>query len=330
MGNLLFQRQTLDEMVDDIVQEFQKSLQAEYPNRKDTKRDAHPKNLGLLQAEFKILKDIPAELKVGLFATGTSYPCWIRFSNASGKVQSDLKADIRGCALKLISKEKDSKTVQDFVLINTPNLPLGTPDMFRDAVYYGKYPLVLVLRFLLKGKMGNLLRVLFGPRVIDSLLGESYHSTTPYTLGDKMIVKYGLFPTSYTGPALSKKEGFNYLTNELQKRLSTEEANFDFCVQLRTDEKIMVLDDADVLWDSKISPFIKVASVRIPAQQFTTPERAELSEAIAFNVDHAAPEHKPLGSLNYVRIGIYNAMSKFRHERASRPGLYEFVPPKKQ
>lgn len=51
-----------------------------------TKRDAHPKSLGCLQAEFIVEPDIPADLKVGIFEFPQTYPAWIRISSASPKV----------------------------------------------------------------------------------------------------------------------------------------------------------------------------------------------------------------------------------------------------
>ena len=49
-----------------------------------TPRTQHPKSHGYVQGEFRIEKNIPDQLKVGIFATGKTYPMWVRFSNGSG------------------------------------------------------------------------------------------------------------------------------------------------------------------------------------------------------------------------------------------------------
>ena len=43
------------------------------------RRDAHPKMHGLVNAEFMIEPNLPAELRVGLFKTPNTYQAWIRF-----------------------------------------------------------------------------------------------------------------------------------------------------------------------------------------------------------------------------------------------------------
>jgi len=106
-----------------------------------TLRDAHPKTLGLLRGSFRIERDLPETLRVGLFETPRSFDCWVRFSNSSGKVQSDAVPDARGVAIKLLAPRgkaaaSGAELGQDFVLLDTPVMPLGTVSLCRDAVYY--------------------------------------------------------------------------------------------------------------------------------------------------------------------------------------------------
>ena len=67
-----------------------------------TKRDAHPKSLGVLRGRFVIEPQLPAPLRVGVFREAKTYDCWLRASNASGKPQSDAVPDLRGLAIKLL------------------------------------------------------------------------------------------------------------------------------------------------------------------------------------------------------------------------------------
>ncbi|MBC7882837.1 MAG: catalase, partial [Anaerolineae bacterium] len=77
------------------------------------------------------------------------------------------------------------------------------------------------------------------------------------------------------------------------------------------------------------TPFIKVATIRIPAQKFDFPERHRLDEGIAFSPWHTLPEHEPVGGLNLARKKIYLETAKFRHthieQRLREPQPYSAV-----
>jgi len=83
----------------------------------------------------------------------------------------------------------------------------------------------------------------------------------------------------------------------------------------------MPIEDASRRWDERESPFMKVATLHLPTQSFRTPERELLAEVLSFSPGHAWAEHAPLGGLNRARIKIYQALSKFRHERDRRKAM---------
>jgi len=291
-----------------------------------TRRDAHPKATGLLRGSFRIEPDLPREFRVGLFQEPRSYDCWLRTSSASGKIQSDAIKDARGFAIKLMAPggngtSADASLGQDFVLMNSPVMPLGTIKLFRDAVYYSieRSPVVFAAKMLLTGYpnvLTGLLGLLSNPT---SPLDIRYWSTTPYLFGTDRAVKYSLIPTSAYRSELPANLGETYLTDAMQAHLDHHEANFDFCLQPRRER--MPIEDAGKLWDEEESPFVKVATLHIPAQQFRYSEREELAEALSFSPGHALQEHAPLGGLNRARVKIYSALSKFRHERDGRIDL---------
>ena len=72
-------------------------------NRKKQSRQIHPKINGCVKAEFIIERNLPQELKVGLFKEERSFPAWIRFSNGNTKPLPDYKKDIRGFAIKIMN-----------------------------------------------------------------------------------------------------------------------------------------------------------------------------------------------------------------------------------
>lgn len=312
-------------LIAEMIAILQRKMAHDYA-RGETRRDAHPKTVGLVRGSFRIEPELPERFRVGLFATPASFECWVRASNSSGKVQSDAIADARGLAIKLLAPHgkkvaADTPLGQDFVLLSSPVMPLGTIALFRDAVYYTieSSPLLLAAKFALTGHALALLG-LVGLRIQPSSpLDIQYWSTTPYLFGAERAVKYSLLPTSKRRSEKPDKPGEEYLAEAMQAHLAKHEASFDFCVQLQA--KGMPIEDASQRWDERKSPFVKVATLTIPAQKFRTAQRQELAERLAFAPDHALPEHAPLGGLNRARGKIYKALAKFRHKRDVRPAI---------
>lgn len=308
-------------MIAEMIDILRRKMARDY-DAGNTRRDAHPKTTGLLRARFDVEADLPTHLRVGLFATPRSYECWVRTSNSSGKLQSDAVGDARGFAIKLMSpgaNRKDEMPLgQDFVLLSSPTMPLGTIALFRDAVYYTIESSPLL--FAAKCVIGGHARALLGLAALrirpTSPLDIQYWSTTPYRFGKGRAVKYSLIPTSHHRSRMPNTPNDTYLSETMQRHLDRHEASFDFCVQLHQDG--MPIEDAAPRWDETASPFVKVATLRIPKQNFRTARREALAEALMFSPGHALPAHAPIGGLNRARIKIYKALSKFRHARDQR------------
>ena len=306
----------------EMIAILRRKMARDYP-KGGTLRDAHPKTIGLLRGSFRIEPDLPDALRVGLFERPRSFDCWVRFSNSSGKVQSDAVPDARGVAIKLLAPRAKGSTAgtelgQDFVLLNTPVMPLGTVALFRDAVYYTieSSPLLLAAKFALTGHAGALLGLLMLRANPGSLLDIRYWSTTPYRFGPDRAVKYSLRPTSRRKSRKRATLGEYYLSETMQAHLDAHEAAFDFCVQFW--QPGMPIEDAAQRWDEAKSPFLKVATLYLPVQHFRNDKRARQAEALSFSPAHALAEHAPLGGLNRARGKIYAALSSFRHRRDQR------------
>ena len=48
------------------------------------------------------------------------------------------------------------------------------------------------------------------------------------------------------------------------KTINEKDVEFDLMVQLQTDSHLMPIEDSSVRWPEKLSPFIPVATVKIP------------------------------------------------------------------
>lgn len=293
-----------------------------------TLRDAHPKAVACVRAEFEVEPHLPEELRVGVFKEPRTYPAHIRFSNASTTVRADSRRDIRGMAIKLLGVEGEKllererhETTQDFVLINTPrfiNRNLIDFYEFLSALRGG--PLRLLGFFLnpLHSPLRVLWRIATSFKKYGSLLEVRFWSTTPYLFGSK-VVKYSARPRQQEVTRIPKKPSDNYLREAMQRHLGAQDAYFDFMVQFQTDPGRMPVEDASVTWDEGASPFRKVATIRIPAQDFDSPERTRFAENLSFTPWHSLPEHRPLGSINRARRVVYEVISKYRHERNNAP-----------
>ena len=108
-------------------------------------------------------------------------------------------------------------------------------------------------------------------------------------------MKYSLIPTSGVNSALPSPLTATYLSDAMEKRLTERKqaATFDFAVQFRKGD--MPLHDAAPRWDETVSPFVKVATLTIPAQTFRTDERNRLAEVLSFSPGHARVEHRAAG-----------------------------------
>jgi hypothetical protein len=315
------------ELILEMQAVLQDKMKKDY-EKGNTKRDAHPKCLGLLKADFKILNNLPEEFQEGIFKPGSSYKAWIRVSNASGRVQSDKEKDFRGFALKLLGVngeriDSGELNTQDFVLMSNPTMPLGTVKLFRDAVYYSIkwHPLVLALKFVLTGHKNILAALNNGKHNDTSPLDIKYWSTTPYQYGNKKV-KYKIAPSSKNRSSLPQELTDDYLTINMATHLRSHVATFDFYIQQFSDETNTPIEDAGIEWKEAYSPFIKVAEITIPVQELNTKSRFELAEQLSFSPANSLKAHQPIGGLNRARVKIYRFLSKFRHQRDDKK-LYE-------
>ncbi|MBK6579794.1 MAG: hypothetical protein IPG17_27140 [Sandaracinaceae bacterium] len=76
----------------------------------------------------------------------------------------------------------------------------------------------------------------------------------------------------------------------------------------------MSVEDSRTEWTEAAAPFVKVATITIPRQVFTTPAQEAFCEALSFTPWHSLPEHRPLGGVNRVRRVVYESVSEVRHE----------------
>ncbi|ERN42755.1 catalase [Rubidibacter lacunae KORDI 51-2] len=303
-----------------LEQMLQAKMTRDYPPPARMQRDAHPKQHGLVKAEFIVEENIPVNLKIGVFKQPCSYKAWIRFSNQNSDPQPDNVKDIRGMAIKLMGvsgekllEEEKNATTHDFILISTPMFVTKSVNQFEKLIAaLVSHKVRIVLFFLLNpGVLINLLR---SNKNYPNPLAARYWSSTPYQYGDR-IVKYSAKPNDSDFGEIPDSPDENYLRSALSTYLSKKGTSFDFMVQLRNDSKSMPIEDSSKRWSETESPFIKVATIKIHRQKIDSPEQFAYGNTLSFNPWHALPEHRPLGGINRARKVIYESISKFRHEK---------------
>ena len=293
------------------------------------RRDQHPKAHGCVRAVFTVADDLPQELRHGIFRTPRSYDAWVRFSSSSPLMTPDTKRDAHGMAIKLLGvsgpkvldEERDAQT-QDFIVANNDVFFVRSAQDYVQFVqafaggrvmsfFFGWNPPRCRLR-----ELTNMLMSV-GKR-IPNPLQTRYWSQTPFCLGPH-AVKYSARPVSPAQDPMPDAPRPDFLRQAMAATLSREEVVFEFMVQVQTDPIRMPVEDPTVVWHENMSPFRRVATIRIPVQECDTPERRAFAENLSYTPWHSLPEHRPLGNTNRIRRQAYQMISDLRHARNGVP-----------
>ncbi|RJG01745.1 catalase family protein [Noviherbaspirillum sedimenti] len=311
------------ERIRDLAARLQAKIIRENPTG-IMRRDAHPKMHGVVRAEFTVEADLPAALQVGVFAQARTYQAWIRFSNQSPSRGPDSDRDIRGMAIKLMGvpgekllEDQKNELTQDFILISTDAFVTRDVAQFDDLIKAMTGSLWSKIWFF--GLHWRVIRNLFRSlRKFANPLQIRYFSTTPYLFG-ATAAKYSTMPRIQRADALPDTPADDYLRTAMVEQLRREDALFDFAVQLQTDADTMPIEDPGRAWDEVVSPYRKLATIRIPRQEFDTEAQRTFGENLSFTPWHSLPAHRPLGGINRARRVVYDLISAFRHERNQVP-----------
>jgi hypothetical protein len=271
---------------------------------------------GCVEAEFSVPDDLPASLRVGLFAARGSYRAFIRFANASST--TDREKDVRGMSITIAGVPGENltpgSTSQDFVLNSHP--VMVAPDTKEFMAFLKANEAGGLRRILYFARHPALARIGLAARQHPSChLDIPYWSTTPYLFGPGRAVKYIARPCSDRTSPMPSTPTDNYLGDALRTHLDAAEARFEFLVQFQLDGARHPIEDATVEWKEQDSPYVPVAHIRIPRQRVEDPGTGPCEDA-AFNPWNSLIEHRPLGSLNRARRTIYPALSEFRRRGA--------------
>jgi hypothetical protein len=297
------------------------------------RRDAHARTHGCALASFTV-NAVDERFRRGLFAAPKEYKAWLRYSSGNTALQSAWKPDARGMAVKvlgvpgkkLLDGEEDD-TTQDFLMINNPAFFIANVEEYalatryqalnRQFTYFADDGNGFTWNFfrwrLREFRIGvNILK--FPPR---NLLSDRFFSMTAYKLGSGEYVKYSAKPVACASGGKIPGSWVGFGDNALQDQLVSElktgpDYCFDFMAQLQMPGKNMPVEDPTVEWSENDSPFVPLARIRIARQDITPQLNNGFCENLSFTPWHALPEHQPVGGLNRVREGVYQAISRYR------------------
>ena len=322
------------------------------------RRDVHIKSHGCVKADFTV-PELDDKYRWGVFRKPGSYKAWIRFSNGDYRLHPDKNRDARGMAIKLMGVEGEKLLpgqrkahTQDFVMMNATNYFIRYLD---DYVELTKYLAVGDdFGYFLNGWSKNPfswrwreLRLVAGTKKPppETPLNTQYFSASAYKLGPENNIKFSVKPRqcldadgkpmpTHTGSWATGENDYNFLRLRMAEQLEAGPACFDFMVQLQVPGKIMPVEDATIAWSEKDSPFVTVARVEIPQQEFDNEDNRQFCENLSFNPWHSLPDHKPVGVFNRVRKALYEEVAKYRwdanrrqYDDPSAPALIDGQPP---
>jgi len=280
----------------------------------------------VVRAELEVLPGLPAALRHGLFATPRTYKAWVRFGGPGPLAPPDLRDNgVLSLGIKVMGVDgrkllDDEKGTQDFTAISAPTFT--TPEVAENLKLQRwslqGMPLFYFIGLRDSHLLDGMMQGLYA-KTHTNPLEARYWSCVAYLLGEGQAIHYSVTPRHPSRTRLPAKPSANYLREAMVATLADHGVEYDFGVQLQTDPWRMPIETAAVMWPERLSPFVTVATLRIPAQRFDSPEQLAFGENLAFNPWHSIPAHRPLGNQNRARRAIYYELSHVRQAMNGTP-----------
>jgi hypothetical protein len=334
-----------DQLIRDILASVARQGQKVFDKHRHAMRGAHAKGHGGLKGELRIYDGLPAHLAQGLFAQPRTYPVMIRFSSVPGDIMPDSLSSFRGIGIKvigvegakLLSNASDAVT-QDFLMINSPIFPSGNiarflPEQLLQEKVVVAAPEEAQQLFGAAARTVNAVTEKLGISLYPTslgltqpethILGETYYTSAALRYGD-YIAKLSAAPLSPNlQPLINQRidaRNPSVLRDLIVEFFQAQSAEYELRAQLCTNLETMPIEDSSIEWTEQESPYQAIAKLTILPQAAYSPARqVYVDEVLSFNAWHCIPEHQPLGSIQRLRKEVYEASSRYRHEKNQQP-----------
>ena len=293
-------------------------------------RGFHAKIHAGFLAEFRVLADLPAHARHGVFAEPRTFPAVVRFSNGESRIYADTNHEPRGIAIKLIGVpgrkllpgQEDAVTQDVLATSHSVTSTVRDVKQFIHFVQAKRLPKPIMLaRMILTMGPWETARILSAldrtvlHSDVRSMATEEFSGTAPIKFGP-YAVKFTVRPAQGTAATTDPPLTDDFLREELADRLRTADLTMDFLVQFYVDDVRTPIEDTSVPWRPEDTPLLKVAQLRIPRCDLDDQRTRDLSAAIdklSFSPWHATEDHRPLGNVMRARRVAYEASAALRH-----------------
>ena len=269
-----------------------------------SERIGNTKTYGVVHGEFEVLAELPARLRHGVFAEARTFPAWVRFGGPGPLGPPDPRDNgLLSVGVKLMDVPgpkllDDEQHTQDFTGISSPTFT--TPDVVENVKLQRRLLQGLPAFYFLDPRDSHLLdAVMQGlyTRMNTSPLEVSYWSCVPYLLGEGQAMRYALHPREDertpvpARPAAelpAPRDGQN--ARRAPGRIRLQGPASDGSTADADRERVGDLVE-------RRSPPVTVARLRLPVQQFDSPEQHAFARSLSFQPWHcvagAPPARKP-------------------------------------
>jgi len=293
-------------------------------------RGFHAKIHAGFLAEFRVLADLPAHARHGVFAEPRTFPAVVRFSNGESRIHADTNHEPRGIAIKLIGVPgrkllpgQEDAVTQDFLA--TSHSVTSTVRDVKQFIHFVKAkrlpkPIMLARMILTMGpwETARILSALDRTVLhsdVRSMATEEFSGTAPIKLRP-YAVKFTVRPAQRTAATTDPPLTDDFLREALADRLRTADLTMDLLVLFYVDDVHTLIEVIPVPWRPEDTPLLKVAQLRIPRCDLDDQRTRDLSAAIdklSFSPWHATEDHRPLGNVMRARRVAYEASAALRH-----------------
>jgi hypothetical protein len=261
-------------------------------------------------------------MRRGIFAEPRTYRAWVRYSGPGPVWSADIDdIGFLSMAVKLMGVPgpklmDDEKLTQDLFGTSAPTFV--SPNTRANAqLQYWSYRNAPIFYFfnLRESHVLDALMNSLWTKTQTNPLESQYFSTVPYLLGEGQAMQYSFHSRLRTRtpvPNVPRRPPDNYLREAMVATLARQDVEFDMCVQVQTDPFLMPIENAAVMWPTRLSPRVPVAVIRIPRQRFDSPEQIAFARVLSYNPWHCIPEHRPLGNISRARRRMYRELSQLR------------------